>query len=56
MKRLKSENADISFTLKQNRAAPRNLRKYKEKTTAIHGWDINKLSPAWVFLEIITLT
>ena len=56
MEGLKNANVDISFILQQKSFTPRKLRNVNEKTTVVHGCDIQLLSPAWVFLEKIILT
>ena len=51
MKGLKSENADTPFILQQILITPKKIENFKSKKTVIHGWDINILCPAYVFLE-----
>ena len=56
MKRLPSENVDISFILRQKMINPKKSEKLLWKTTVIHGWDIKQMSLALGFLKIIILT
>ena len=53
MKRLKSENVDISFICNKNWSPPRKLRKINETTTVVNGEDIQIMSPAYAFLKNI---
>ena len=46
MKRLKSENVDISFISQPKLISPKKFGKSNEKTSVINGWDIKAWSIA----------